>query len=267
MDDDTPTENATTGNATAGNDTLRKLDAGEAVHGAWLLSGSPRAGEVLSRTGLDWIGIDTEHATYSPERVESVVRAVERDATPIVRLPSVEAAVAGAAKRALDAGAGGVIVPGVERVADAERAVAAATFPPAGERGAAGTVRANGYGERFDDYLGSANDDTLVVVQLESRTAVDRATEILAVDGIDVAFVGENDLSTALGHPGEKGHPTVVDAVDRVFEAARANGVHPGIAGRTPETMRERTDRGFRFFLLGAELSFMRRGVEAFLDE
>lgn len=249
------------------NETLRKLDAGDVARGAWLLSGSPRVGEVLSRTALDWIGIDTEHAPYSPERVETLVRAIEREATPLVRLPSVEAAVAGGATHALDSGARGVVVPNVEAPADAERVVRATQFPPAGERGTAGTVRANDYGEQFDDYVATANDETLVVVQIESRAGVERAEEILGVDGIDVAFVGENDLSSAYGRPGETDRPEVETAVERVFEAARANDVHPGIAGRTPAATAERTERGYRFFLLGADLSFLRGGVEAFLDE
>jgi 2-dehydro-3-deoxyglucarate aldolase/4-hydroxy-2-oxoheptanedioate aldolase len=249
------------------NQTRQRLDDGDVALGAWLLSGSPRVAEVLSRTELDWVGIDTEHAPYSPEGVEAAVRALEPEVTPLVRLPSVEAAVAGEAKHALDSGAQGVLVPGVETAGDAEDVVRAAAFPPDGERGAAGTVRANGYGERFGDYVATANDETLVVVQLESREAVERAEEILAVDGVDVAFVGENDLSTALGHPGEKGHPEVTAAVDRVFEAARANDVPPGIAGRTPATMADRADRGFRFFLLGADLSFVRSGVEPFLSD
>jgi len=246
------------------NATRAALDAGDAAVGAWLLSGSPRAGEALARTGLDWVGIDTEHAPYSPERIEAAVRAVERAATPIVRLPSVDDAAAGGTKRALDAGARGVIVPGVETAAGAERAVRAARFPPAGERGVAGTVRANGYGESFDDYAATANGETLVVVQFESPAAVERADEILDVDGIDVAFVGENDLSAALGCPGRTDHPDVAAAVDRVLEAARAADVHPGIAGRTPETMAERADRGFRFFLAGSDLGFMRDGAAGF---
>lgn len=249
------------------NETKRKLEAGETAVGAWLLSGSPRAAEALSRTTLDWIGIDAEHAPYSPERVEATVRAIGRETTPLVRLPSVDAAVAGAAKRALDAGAEGIIVPSVETPGDAERVIRAARFPPAGERGVAGTVRANAYGAEFDEYVATANEETLVVVQLESPAAVERAEEILAVDGIDVAFVGENDLSSAQGHPGETDRPEVEAAVRRVAEAARANDVWTGIAGRTPEDVAERTERGFQFFLLGADLSFMRGGVESFRSE
>lgn len=248
------------------NETLRKLEVGDVVVGAWLLSGSSRVAEVLSRTAVDWVGIDAEHAPHSPERVEALVRAVERDATPLVRLPSVEAAVTGGTKRALDCGARGIIVPEIETAADAERVVRATRFPPEGDRGVAGTVRANEYGERFEDYVTTANDETLVILQLESPAAVERAEEILTVDGIDVAFVGENDLSAALGHPGETDHPAVKEAVQRAVEVATANDVYPGIAGRTPAAVTDRTERGFRFFLLGADLTFLRGGVETFLS-
>jgi 2-keto-3-deoxy-L-rhamnonate aldolase RhmA len=249
------------------NRSMQKLDRGDAVVGAWLLSGSTRAAEVLAQTSVDWVSIDTEHAPHSPERVEALVRAIEPHATPLVRLPSVETAVSGGAKHALDSGAKGVIVPGVDTPADAEDVVRATYFPPSGERGVAGTTRANTYGENFDDYVATANDETLVVVQIESPSAVEQVEEILAVDGIDVAFIGENDLSAAYGHPGEKGHPDVTAAVERVFEAAQSNDVYPGIAGRTPEIQAERTERGFRFFLLGADLTFMRNGVEDFLTD
>ena len=249
------------------NETLERLTAGRVVRGAWVLSGSPRVAEVLARTPVDWLAVDTEHAPAAPERVEAIVRAIEPAATPLVRLPSVEAACAGAAKQALDVGARGVIVPGVESAAEAERAVAAARFPPAGERGVAGTVRANAYGDRFDQYVATANDETIVVVQIETPAAVDRVDEILGVEGIDVAFIGENDLSAAMGHPGEKDHEAVVTAVETVREAAAERGIYPGIGGRTPERMDDRIDRGFRWFLLGADLSFARAGIQPFLAQ
>ena len=248
------------------NQTKHRLEHGEVVVGGWVLSGSPRVAEVLARTDVDWLAIDTEHAPYGPERIEAIVRAIEPAATPLVRLPSVEAAVAGAAKRALDVGAHGIIVPGIESATEAERVVAAAKFPPAGERGVAGTVRANDYGQRFGEYVESANDETILVVQIESPPAVERVDEILAVDGIDVAFTGENDLSAAFGRPGQKDHHTVVEAVDTVLETAQAHDVYPGIAGRTPTAMARRIDRGFQWFLLGADLSFARAGIEPFLE-
>ncbi|WP_207591069.1 aldolase/citrate lyase family protein [Halomontanus rarus] len=249
------------------NETLRKLESGSAVDGAWLLSGSARTAEVIARTGVDWIGIDTEHSPYSPEHVEALVRAVEPDATPLVRLPSVQTAISGGAKHALDSGARGVIVPNVETAADARRVVRATYVPPDGERGIAGTTRANVYGEAFDEYVAGVNDETLVAVQIESPAAVERIEEILAVEGIDVVFVGENDLSSAVGRPGETDHPAVTTVVDRVLEVAREADVYPGIAGRTPVTRAERAERGFRFFLIGADLTFVRRGVAEFLSE
>lgn len=249
------------------NATLRRLEADKVAVGAWLLSGSPRVGEVLSQTPIDWVGIDTEHAPYSPEHVEEMIRAVEPQATPLVRLSSADATAMGRTKHALDSGARGVIVPGIETPEEAERVVAAARFPPVGDRGVAGTIRANDYGKAFDEYVTTANAETLVVLQIETPEAVERADEILAVNGVDVAFVGENDLSAALGNPGKNDHSEVRTAVGTVLEAARANSVYPGIAGRTPTTMAERADRGFQFFLAGADLSFIRDGIEPFLIE
>jgi len=249
------------------NRTVEALSDGDVVVGAWTLSFSPRVAEVLSRTGVDWIGIDAEHAPVGRERTEELVRAIEADATPVVRLPSVETAAAGAAKSALDSGAKGVIVPGVESATDAERAVRAARFPPEGDRGVAGTTRANRYGEAFSEYVAAANGETLVVVQIESPKAIERVDEILAVDGIDVAFVGENDLSSAYGYPGEKDRPEVREAREAVLEAARENGVYPGIAARTPENLTERAARGWRFFLLGADLSIVREGIAPYVSD
>ena len=249
------------------NDTLRKLDAGEPAVGGWLTSMSPRVAEVLAATDVDWVGVDAEHSPISTQQVESVVRAIEGSATPIVRLRSVEAAVSGDAKRVLDAGARGVMVPNVETPDEAESVVRASKFPPEGTRGVAGTTRANDYGASFDEYVAEANDETLVVIQLETPDAIARADEILALDGVDIGFVGENDLSAALGAPGEKDRREVRDAVETVLDAAEANDVAPGIAARSPENLAERTDRGFRFLLLGADLKFVRSGVEEFLSE
>jgi 2-dehydro-3-deoxyglucarate aldolase/4-hydroxy-2-oxoheptanedioate aldolase len=249
------------------NRALERLGADQPAFGAWALSASPRVAEVLSTSGLDWVGIDAEHGPIGPAEVETLVRAVERgDAAPLVRLPSVAAAVDGGCQHALDSSAAGVIVPGVETAAGAAEVVRVARFPPDGERGVAGTVRSNDYGARFDEHAARANDELLVVVQIESPAGVDDADEILGVDGVDVAFVGENDLSAAHGHPGAADHEAVRAGVTAVLEAALDRGVHPGIAGRTPEATARRLDRGFRFFLLGADVTFVRDGIEGFLD-
>ncbi|WP_267641577.1 HpcH/HpaI aldolase family protein [Haloarchaeobius amylolyticus] len=249
------------------NETAAGLAAGESVLGAWVESASPRLAEALAATRLDWLGIDMEHTPVGPGEVESLVRAIHPDATPIVRLPSVEYAVARGCKLALDAGAGGVIVPRVESAADAEAVVEAATFPPDGDRGVAGSVRANGFGEGFDEHVATADDERLVVVQLETAAGIEHADDIVSVPGVDVAFVGENDLSASLGTPGEKTREPVQDGVEAVRRAASEAGVHAGVAARDGETRAEREAQGFRFFLLGGDCSLAREGLAARLDD
>ncbi len=250
------------------NETLTTLASDEPVFGAWALSMSPRSAEVLAGTDLDWVGIDMEHSPVDSQSMEEMVRSVQfGGATPVIRVPSVDAALSGACKHALDAGARGVMIPGVQDADQARRAVAAAKFPPVGDRGVASTTRANRFGTAFDEYVGSANDETLVIVQLESEMAIGNAEKILAVDGIDVAFVGENDLSADMGYPGKTDRPAVKEAVASVKELALANGVYPGIAGRTADDVVDRIDAGYRFFLLGADLTFTRLGVDRMLPE
>ncbi|MFB6298666.1 MAG: HpcH/HpaI aldolase/citrate lyase family protein [Halobacteriales archaeon] len=246
----------------------RKLAADEPVFGPWVASLSPRSAEVLGAAGVDWLGIDMEHTPATAMDVESIVRGAERhDVPPIVRLPAVDHAAAGGAKRVLDSGAKGLIFPRVESAEDAERAVRAARFPPRGDRGVAGSTRANGYGEQFDEYVGSANEAVLVIVQIETQAAVDRIDEILAVDGIDVAFIGENDLSTTFGHPGEKDRSAVTEAVTTIREAAAERDIHAGIVAGESDRIEKRIDAGFRFFLMGGDLGFLRDGVRSVLPE
>ncbi|MDY6817930.1 MAG: aldolase/citrate lyase family protein [Halobacteriales archaeon] len=243
-----------------------KLDADEPVFGPWVASLSPRSAETLGAAGVDWIGIDMEHTPATATDIEAIVRGAERHDVPaIVRLSSVDHAAGGGAKRALDAGAKGLIIPRVESAEDAERAVRAARFPPQGDRGVAGSVRANNHGEQFDDYVESANDVILVIVQIETKTAVERVDEILAVDGIDVAFIGENDLSTTYGNPGEKDRPEVREAVRTIRETAAEHDIHAGIVAGEPDRIERRIDAGFRVFLLGGDLGFLREGVRSVL--
>ena len=244
------------------NETRRKLVDDEPVYGAWVQSLSPRTAEVMTQTDLDWIGIDMEHTPIGARGTEDIVRAIEGSGVdPIVRLPSVAFATAGGVKRALDAGARGVIVPRIESPEDAEVAISAALFPPDGDRGVAGSVRANDHGASFDDYVAAAPEETLIVVQIETAAGAERAPEILAVPRIDAVLIGENDLSSTHGHPGEHDRPAVREDVDHIVTAAKEHGVRPGAATRDPARLADRREAGFRFFLLGSDLAFVRAGV------
>jgi 2-keto-3-deoxy-L-rhamnonate aldolase RhmA len=242
------------------------LADGNPVFGAWVQSMSPRIVETLGGTDLDWVGIDMEHTPTNFETAERLVRAADAvGLDAFVRVPSVEYAVQRGAQQALDIGATGLIVPRIEKPADVQSVVDAASFPPEGTRGVAGSIRANRHGTNFEGYVATANDDLVIVAQLETSAGIDNVGDIVGVDGVDVCFVGENDLSASLGRIGEKQHSAVQKRVERVRESAVDAGVVPGIAGRTPGQMSDRIEEGYGFFLLGGDLTFVRRGVSSLL--
>ncbi|MFB6107463.1 MAG: HpcH/HpaI aldolase/citrate lyase family protein [Haloplanus sp.] len=244
------------------NHTLARLAADRPVRGAWVTSNAPRVAEALARSPLDWVGVDGQHAPASAERTEDLVRAIEPHATPVVRLPSVDRAVDGAAAATLDAGARGLIVPNVATGAEAEAVVDAAHYPPEGTRGVAGTVRANGYGADFAANVRDANADLLLVVQVESETGVENVADVLGVAGVDAVLVGRNDLAASMGYPGDADRPEVREAVDRVRRAALDAGVAPGVKAGDADAVAARVDDGYRFLLLGSDFSLLRRGLD-----
>jgi 4-hydroxy-2-oxoheptanedioate aldolase len=145
-------------------------------------------------------------------------------------------------------------VPWVEDAADAERAVQAVKYGPRGSRGLAG-VRAADYGQRgpLGDYVRTANEETLVIVHVESAQAVERVDEIAAVDGVDVIFLGPTDLSHSLGVPGEVGHPLVAEHLERAAAATLAAGKVLGVTVPTAEGAVEWLQRGARYVTTGIE--------------
>ena len=208
-----------------------KILAGEPAFGVSVMIPSPQVVEMVGRLGFDWVLIDCEHGTITPETVELMVMAAESSGiTPIAR-PWRNSA--DAILRLMDRGVMGVQVPHVNTAADAQRAVSAVKYHPLGTRGlAAGTRPAHyGLGVTASEYVEWVNGETLVCVQLEEVEALHNIDEILAVDGVDVFFVGPSDLSQSMGHPGQTGTPVVQDAIRGAFRAVVAAGKAPGSAG------------------------------------
>lgn len=207
--------------------TKKRLAAGETVYGCFVRY--PEAGlvELLALQGFDFLVLDGEHGVLEPRDCEHLVRAAElRGAAPIVRIPANQPHVV---LRFLDTGAIGVHVPLVGSAEEAEAAVQAVKYAPRGRRGLAG-VRAAAYGaEPLAEYAASANEATLVVIQVETREAVARVDEIAAVDGVDVVFVGPTDLSQAYGVTGATSHPALEKAYDAVAEAVAASPAALGV--------------------------------------
>ena len=194
-----------------------RLRAGETVFGCFVRYPEPALIEMLGYYGWDYIMFDGEHSTITPRDCENLCRAAElQNVSTCVRVPTNQQPVI---LRYLDTGVQGVMIPMINSVAEAEAAVRAVKYPPRGARGLAG-ARAADYGQvqpfSFPDYIARANDETMIIAQVETAQAVEALPEIVRLPDIDVLFIGPTDLSTSLGVPGDLKHPRVQEAFDRI---------------------------------------------------
>ncbi|WP_223478535.1 HpcH/HpaI aldolase family protein [Oricola indica] len=242
----------------------QKLRDGEIVYSAWLTFQSAAVAEVIAGTGFDVVLIDMEHTSMNLETLEASIAAMSRwDPVTIVRVPSHDR---GMIKRVLDLGVDGIMVPMVMNAAQAREVVAATKYPPTGVRGY-GPRRASNY-FRNADYFEHANENTIVMVQIEHPDAAKNAQEIANVAGLDVLCLGPADLAVNCGYLHDPGHPTVQDAVDRVFSAARSAGI-PVCMGRyePASAQRELVEKGARFVIASDDLVVLRSGLENHLRD
>lgn len=236
------------------NTTKARLKAGETVLGCFVRTPDPGLVEFIAYLGWDFLVFDGEHGTIDPNRCEDMVRAaLLRGVTPIVRATTNQAPVI---LRYMDTGAHGVHIPWVNSGAEAEAAVQAVKYWPRGQRGLAGTTRAASYGQVMSlaEYVRAANAETLTVVHIETAEAVERIDEILAVEGVDVVFLGPTDLSHSYGFPGDPSQPVVQQAMDRVIEAARRANVAIGTLVRDADGARAWRERGAQYITTTMEL-------------
>ncbi|HEV8674450.1 MAG TPA: HpcH/HpaI aldolase/citrate lyase family protein [Methylomirabilota bacterium] len=241
------------------NHVKRALRDGRPTAGAWLHLCSGISAEIMSRAGFDWLLIDMEHGHGDYQTLLAQLQAIEGSPViPVVRVQWNDAAVI---KRVLDLGAYGVMVPWVGNRAEVEAAVRASKYPPAGIRGIAGSHRAGGYGRQAAEYWKRANDEILVVIQIETAGAVGDIEAIVQVPGVDVVFIGPADLSTGLGHMGDPGHPVVQAAFERIETAAKAHGIALGNITRNWEQARELYKRGYQFLTLGSDTALVVQGA------
>jgi len=239
-----------------------RLRAGETVHSAWCGLASPLIAEVMAREGFSAVTIDQQHGLWDSAGTAAAIAAVRHGgAAPLVRVPLGDHA---GVSRALDWGAEGIIMPMVNTVEDARRFVAAAKFPPLGER-SWGPHRATMLGAMPDQkrYLHEANGLTVTLAMIETREALANVAAIAAVPGIDMLFVGPSDLSIALSdgavvdpHAGE-----VEAALDVIAAAAAKAGKLAGIYCANAERALACARRGFRFHAIGSDLGFLRAGI------
>lgn len=241
-----------------------KLKAGTPCLGAFINFPSPQAVEICGLSGLDFVIIDDEHGPMSIESTESMVRAAQLSGmTPIVRvaqnLPQV-------ILRYLDIGSGGVQLPMVNTLQDAEQAVMAAKYYPQGRRGLAGTRAASyGVGPALADYVVEANAETMLITHVETPQAVDALPQVLKLDAIDVVFIGPTDLSQSMGYPGKPNEPAVQDVIDRCIREITAAGKAAGTIARDGTHARQLIDKGVTYLAgnVGGLLAGALRGYVA----
>ena len=241
----------------------RKRLKSELCTGTFLNLGSPASVEVAASIGFDWLLIDLEHGNASLADLRSMLLACRgASAAPIVRLRSVEA---DDVKFVMDSGAAGIMFPFVNSAQEARRAVEYMKYPPLGKRGVAGIIRATNYGVEWQNYFEEANANSLVVVQIETREAVECAAEIAAVDGVDVLFVGPLDLSVNFGCPNDFTTESFIAALKHVIDVCEAAGKPAGILSR-PQLVQQHKELGFRFLALGSDTGSVVTGLRQSLD-
>jgi 2-keto-3-deoxy-L-rhamnonate aldolase RhmA len=245
---------------TTRNPVKKKLQEGKVSFGSWIQIGHPAVAEVLSRAGFDWIAADMEHTDIGIGEFTDIARGLYgRGPIPLARVRENDTL---AIRQVLDAGAWGVVVPLVNSAEEAERAVRAVKFPPRGIRGTA-FFRANDYGADFNDYMAHANEESLVIVMIESKEAVAVIDEIVGVDGVDGVFIGPYDLSLSYGIPGRLTDPLMVEAKKKVLAGCRKAGKAAGIheVRLSAETITAVVQDGFTFVGLSMDTLFLENGA------
>ena len=241
------------------------LQAGRPQVGMWASLASPLATEVLAGAGLDFIVIDSEHAPNDAAEIVAQLQACAAGGTT-------PAAVRAwwndrvAIKRILDCGAETVVVPYVQTPDEAREAVASVRYPPVGARGAAGATRANAFG-REPGYWAEADERICLVVQVETAAAIEAASDIAAVDGVDVVFVGPGDLAADLGVIHDRQHDSVRRALERALAKITAAGKPAGVMAGSIREARDLLDMGFSMVSVATELVHLRVIVDQVVSE
>lgn len=238
-------------------DLATRLRTGDPAIGVWMQIPHPFIAEVLAQTGFDFILLEGEHAPISPDALSTLLPPAELHGMPVmyrVRWNTVELI-----KGALDIGASALMVPMVNSPAEARAAVSAAKYPPLGRRGI-GAMRASNYYLDDNAYQNRANAEIPVVLQIETREAVNAIDEIVATPGLDALYIGPGDLAMSFGlMPGEL-HPELRVACKKVIDAATKRNVPVGIDLPSMSFVEPCRDMGFRFMTHGLDAWFIIEG-------
>lgn len=248
------------------NRTKQKLKVGQPAYGVLSTSDDPQLAELFGLAGFDYYMLDAEHGLMDVTQVVNVIRACERvNMTPLVRIGSKDPKLV---LQYLDAGMMGVMMPGLESVAEMKMLVDAVKYPPLGKRGM-GITRASGYvavGQDAIDYINFSNEQIMVIPQFEDPTLIDRFEEMISIAGVDTVVIGPRDLSLNMGFPDGPSHPEVQEMIDRVVSVCKKANVSVGITAGTRADAAKQVARGAKMILAIAQF-VITAGSKEFLPE
>lgn len=241
---------------------LAALRAGKPQLGVWVGLASPYAAEIIAGAGFDWAMIDMEHSPNDLTSVLGQLQAFAAYGTTAMVRPEWNDAVL--VKRLLDIGAPGLLFPMVQSVEEAHKAVRSTRYPPHGIRGVSTGTRANKFG-RVTDYFTKAEGELAVLLQVETRAAVNLAAEIGAVQGCDGVFFGPADIGADMGILGQPMHPDIWDFILPTARKLIASGIPVGTLVGDATFARRLLDEGFTFVACGVDTGILSRGADALL--
>ena len=210
-------------------------------------------GRIAAASGAEFVLFDMEHTGWSVETIRMLIASsASAETVPLVRIPATDYHFVA---RCLDMGAMGIMAPMVQDAEQARNLVNFAKYPPVGRRGGAFGISHDHYtGGNVAQKMQSANQETLLIAQIETANGLKNVEEIAAVDGIDVLWIGQTDLSNSLGIPGQFDHPTFKDAVQRVVDVAQESGKSAGYMGMSISECKTLYEQGFRALAYSGDL-------------
>jgi len=244
---------------------LEKLKSGSPVLGTWISIPSIITMDIIASTGLDFAIIDREHGPITFETAQEMSIACEsRGVSPIMRVGDIEKSFI---QNALDIGVHGIQVPNIDTVQNAKDVIKCSKYPPVGDRGFSPFTRAGNYSIHNANSLTSvANDNTVVILNIEGQDAVQNLDAIMEVEHVDILFVGLFDLSKSLGIPGDVSNPLVINMLKEIITKADKVGKHVGTIATTPEKVTDFLDMGVKYMVYLVDCDVLRSSYASVVD-
>jgi len=241
----------------------RRLKRGDPLIGTLVTLASLETAEIMAEAGFDWLFVDMEHSTLDPPQVQAILQCVGERVDCVLRVPLNDEIWI---KKALDAGAAGILVPQVNSIEDARRAVRYSKYPLQGSR-SVGMGRAHGYGAKSQAYLDQANNNIAVIIQAENIETVKNIEAIITVEGIDAVLIGPYDLSASMGLMGQVDNLEVQAAIESIRQICQAHGMPLGIFATKVERAKAYLQQGYNLIACSGDTLMLAQAAVEIANE